>query len=87
MIQVFIANNDGIHDLFATVTDENAHSAVVLNAQRINNGGSPHPVNVQEDGNNQCNLNIHTVSADDPVVQKDFSNERVGNGGTIFVTT
>jgi hypothetical protein len=85
MIQVFIANSDGIHDLFATVTDENANSAPVLNGQRINNGRQ-YPVNVQEDGNNQCLVNIHTVSADDPAVQRDFPGQQVLNGGTIFVT-
>jgi hypothetical protein len=56
--------------------------------QRINKTGPSFPVDVEEDGDNhQCNLNIHTVSADDSTVQRDFSNERVGNGGTIFVTT
>ena len=75
MVQIYIYNDDAAHDLFATVTDLNTQNpTVVLAGQRI-------PVrqqvsaNVQEDGIGNCLVAIHTVSADDNTVTKDFNNQ------------
>jgi hypothetical protein len=85
MIQIFIQNDDGAHDLFATVTDLNTNPAsTALNNQRINRGNQA-PVNVQEDGNGNCLVSVHTVSADDPTVQKDFNDQSTQANGVIQV--
>lgn len=85
MIQIFVENNDGAHDLFATVTDLNTNPpSVVLNGQRINRGQRA-SVNVQEDGNGNCLVDIHTISADDSTVQKDFNNQVTQANGVISV--
>jgi len=85
MIQIFIQNDDGAHDLFATVTDLNTNPAsTVLNNQRINRGNQV-PVNVQEDGNGNSLVNVHAVSADDSTVQKDFNNQVTQANGVIAV--
>jgi len=85
MIQIFIENDDGAHDLFATVTDLNTNPpSIALNNQRINRGTRA-PVNVQEDGNGNCLVDVHTVSADDPTVQKDFNNQVTQANGVISV--
>lgn len=85
MIQISIENDDGANDLFATVTDLNTNpvSTPMVN-QRINRGNSA-PVNVQEDGNGNCLINVHTVNANDATVQKDFNNQSVQAGGTVSV--
>jgi hypothetical protein len=85
MIQIFIENDDGTHDLFATVTDLNTSPvSFPLNNQRINKGKQT-PVNVQDDGGGDCLVNVHTVSADDPTVQKDFNNQKTQANGVIQV--
>jgi hypothetical protein len=85
MISIFIENDDGAHDLFATVTDHNTNPAsVALNNQRINRGTQV-PANVQEDGNGNCLVDVHTVSADDASVQKDFNNQVTQANGVISV--
>jgi hypothetical protein len=85
MIQILVENDDGAHDLFATVTDLNTSPpSVALNNQRINRGKQA-GVNVQEDGNGNCLVDIHTVSADDATVQKDFNNQVTQAGGVISV--
>jgi hypothetical protein len=43
------------------------------------------PVNVQEDGNGNCLVNIHTISADDATVVKDFPNQVAQANGVISV--
>ena len=85
MIQIFIANNDGVHDLFATVTDLNtAQPTTPMVNQRINRGANA-PVNVQEDGNGNCLVNVVTVNADPPNNSKSFDNQVTMAGGTISV--
>lgn len=85
MIQIFIENDDSTHDLFATVTDLNTNPpSMPLVNQRINRSTRA-PVNVQEDGNGNCLINIHTVSADDANVQKDFNNQATQANGVISV--
>jgi mttA/Hcf106 family len=85
MIQIFIQNDDGAHDLFATVSDLNSNPlSIALNNQRINRGKQA-PANVQEDGNGNCLVSVHTVSADDPTVQKDFNNQVAQANGVISV--
>jgi hypothetical protein len=85
MIQIFIEDNDGAHDLFATVTDLNTNPpSIPLNNQRINRGTRA-AVNVQEDGNGNCLVDVHTISADDATVQKDFNNQVTQANGVISV--
>ena len=85
MIQIIVANTDTTHDLFATVTDLNTSPAsVVLNGQRINHGTQT-PVNVQEDGNGNCLVNIDCVNADDSTNVKSFPNQVTQANGTISV--
>lgn len=85
MIQIFVDNNDAAHDLFATLADFNTNPpSIVLNGQRINRGARA-PVNVQEDGNGNCLVNVHTVSADPPNNTKDFNNQVTQAGGIISV--
>jgi hypothetical protein len=85
MIQIFIQNNDGAHDLFGTANDLNTNPpSTVLNNQRINRGNQV-PVNVQEDGNGNCLVTVHTISADDATVQKDFNNQVTQANGVIAV--
>ena len=85
MIQIFIEDNDGVHDLFATVTDLNTNPvSTPLNNQRINRGARS-AVNVQEDGNGNCLVDVHTISADDATVQKDFNNQVTQANGVISV--
>lgn len=85
MIQVFIENDDGAHDLFATVTDLNTNPpSTPLSNQRLNRGART-AINAQEDGNGNCLLNVHTISADDATVQKDFNNQVTQANGVISV--
>jgi hypothetical protein len=85
MIQIFIENDDGAHDVFGTVTDLNTNPAsVVLNNQRINRGTQA-PVNVQEDGSGNCLVNVHTINADDATNTKDFPNQVTQANGIISV--
>lgn len=85
MIQVFVQNDDTAHDLFAVVTDLNTDPySTVLNNQRINRGARV-SVDVQEDGSGNCLLQIHTTSADDATVQKDFNNKIAQQGEIISV--
>jgi|HubBroStandDraft_6_1064221.scaffolds.fasta_scaffold335894_1 hypothetical protein len=85
MIQIFVENTDVAHDLFATVTDRNTNPpSTALNNQRINIGKQA-GVNVQEDGNGNCLVNIHTISADDATVQKDFNDQSTTANGVIDV--
>ena len=85
MIQIFIEDNDGVHDFFATVTDLNTNPvSTPLNNQRINRGARS-AVNVQEDGNGNSLINVHTISADDATVQKDFNNQVTQANGVIPV--
>ena len=85
MIQIFIENDDPSHDLFATVTDLNTISpSVVLNSQRINRGNQA-PANVQEDGNGNCLVNVHTVNVDSPNSSKDFNNQATQDGKIVSV--
>lgn len=85
MIQIFIRNDDGVHDLFATVTDLNTGApTVVMNGQRINRGVQA-PANVQEDGNGNCLVNVDTVNADPPGNQKSFPRQVTQALGVISV--
>ncbi len=85
MIQVLVENTDVAHDLFATVTDLNTSPpSIALNNQRINVGKQA-SVSVQEDGNGNCLVNVHTISADDGTVQRDFDNQSVAANGVIQV--
>ncbi len=84
MIQISISNTDP-SDLFATVTDSNTYAPIdVLTTQRINHGQSV-SVNVQEDGNGNCLVQITTISAADHTKTKSFPNESCAAGGTIQV--
>jgi hypothetical protein len=84
MIQVFIANTD-TDDLFATAVDLNtAVPTTVLNGQRINANNNV-SVNVQEDGNGKCLLNIVTTRTDDVTRSKSFPNQSCAAGETIPV--
>ena len=85
MIPIFIEDDDTAHDIFATVTDLNTNPAsVVLNNQRINRGAQA-AVNVQEDGNGNCLVNVHTINADDATNTKDFANQVTQANGVISV--
>jgi hypothetical protein len=85
MIQIFVENDDGAHDLFATVTDLNTNPpSIVLNNQRINRGARA-VVSVQEDGGGNCLVSIHTVNADDASGQKDFNDQVTQANGVISV--
>lgn len=84
MIQIFIENTD-VDDLFATVTDQNtAPPSTPLVNQRIN-AGAQVPVNVQEDGNGNCLVDVGTVKASDPTKTKLFPNQSCPAGGVIQV--
>jgi hypothetical protein len=85
VIQVFIQNDDGAHDVYATATDLNTNPASnVLNNQRINRGMRA-PISVQEDGAGNCLLDILTTSADDNTVHKPFPNQVAQANGVISV--
>ena len=85
MIQIFIENGDGAHDLFASVMDLNTNPpASALDNQRINRN-SRTAVSVQDDGNGNCLINVHTISVDDATAAKDFNNQATQANGVIVV--
>lgn len=85
MIQIFIYNDDAAHDVFATVTDQNTQNPTVVLANQRINVRQQVPANVQEDGNGNCLVSIHTVSVDDAAVTKDFNNQVTQANGVINV--
>ena len=86
MIQIFVNNTGDFDDLFATTTDLNVvpNSVVQPPNQRIN-AGRQISINVQEDGNGNCLLQVVTARVDDTTRTKVFNNQSCSAGQGVNV--
>ena len=79
MIQITLHNADNV-DLFVSAVDNNQPgSPVVFPNQRLNQGQSSPPLNVQEDGNGQFSITWTATDVNDPT--RTQSKPKAGGAG------